>query len=101
MKDFVVGVIDEGGMLLGMGFWGLFDSWSIDQSNKLIQVEKTITNDDQKNRLARSCHLMMLAAHCTGASTPMFRSRSQISIVEKSNFDLHHGQNNLWQFLPR
>ena len=39
MKDFVVGVIDEGGMLLGMGFWGLFDSWSIDQSNKLIQVK--------------------------------------------------------------
>ena len=38
MKDFVVGVIDEGGMLLGMGFWGLFDSWSIDQVRAQIRV---------------------------------------------------------------
>ena len=38
MKDFVVGVIEEGGMLLGMGFWGLFDSWSIDQVRSQIRV---------------------------------------------------------------
>jgi hypothetical protein len=39
-SDFQVGVIEEGGMLLGMGFLGLFDSWELDRSGKQLILNK-------------------------------------------------------------
>ena len=38
MNDFVVGVIEEGGMLLGMGYLSLFDSWELDQSAQTLRT---------------------------------------------------------------
>ena len=38
VQDFVVGVIEEGGMLLGMGYLGLFESWELDQSTRTLQT---------------------------------------------------------------
>ena len=39
-SDFQVGVIEEGGMLLGMGFLGLFASWELDISGKQLILKK-------------------------------------------------------------
>ena len=38
VQDFVVGVIEEGGMLLGMGYLGLFESWELDQATRTLQT---------------------------------------------------------------
>ena len=38
-SNFIVGVIPEGGMVLGIGFLGLFDSWEIDGANKVLILE--------------------------------------------------------------
>ena len=38
MSDFVVGVIEDGGMLLGMGYLGLFDSWELDKSTQTLRT---------------------------------------------------------------
>lgn len=40
-RDFNIGVIQEGGMLCGMGLLGLFDNWSIDTRN----AELTLNNE--------------------------------------------------------
>lgn len=39
-RDFQVGVIEEGGMLLGMGFLGLFGSWELDRDSKTLILKK-------------------------------------------------------------
>lgn len=39
-ENFTVGVADEGGMLLGMGFLGLFDSWEIDRGEKVLILRR-------------------------------------------------------------
>lgn len=36
--DFVVGVMEEGGMLLGMGYLGLFDAWELDRTGKQLHT---------------------------------------------------------------
>ena len=38
LYDFVVGVIEEGGMLLGMGYLSLFDAWQLDQSAQTLRT---------------------------------------------------------------
>lgn len=38
-RNFVVGVVPEGGMLFGMGFLGLFDSWEIDSRNEVLILD--------------------------------------------------------------
>jgi len=38
-SNFIVGVIPEGGMVLGIGFLGLFDSWEIDGANNVLILE--------------------------------------------------------------
>lgn len=38
LYDFVVGVIEEGGMLLGMGYLSLFEAWQLDQSAKTLRT---------------------------------------------------------------
>ena len=38
-RNFVLGVVPEGGMLFGMGFLGLFDSWEIDSRNEVLILE--------------------------------------------------------------
>ena len=38
-RNFTLGVVPEGGMLFGMGFLGLFDSWKIDGKNKILILD--------------------------------------------------------------
>ena len=38
-RNFVVGVVPEGGMLFGMGFLGLFDSWEVDSKNEVLILD--------------------------------------------------------------
>ena len=38
VNDFIVGVMEEGGMLLGMGYLGLFDAWELDQSTQTLRT---------------------------------------------------------------
>ena len=38
MEDFVVGVIEEGGMLLGMGYLGSFEAWELDQKTQTLRT---------------------------------------------------------------
>lgn len=35
-NNYIIGVVPEGGMVLGMGFLGLFDSWEIDGDNNVL-----------------------------------------------------------------
>ena len=38
MEDFVVGVMEEGGMLLGMGYLGCFEAWELDQKTQTLRT---------------------------------------------------------------
>ena len=38
-NNYIIGVVPEGSMVLGMGFLGLFDSWEIDGANNVLILE--------------------------------------------------------------
>ena len=40
VDNFIVGVMEEGGMLLGMGYLGLFDAWELDQSTQTLRTTR-------------------------------------------------------------